>query len=56
VAYYAELQEAGRIESFDVLLLQPNGSWTAAWWRGSHAQLDAVAEDERFRRLMSTPR
>jgi hypothetical protein len=53
VAYYAELQEAGRIESFDVLLLQPNGLMNGCMvLRGSHAQLDAVAEDERFRRTL----
>jgi hypothetical protein len=53
LAYYAELQEAGRIEGFDVMLLQPNGLMDGCMLlRGSHAQLDAIAEEERFRRLI----
>jgi hypothetical protein len=53
VGYYAALQDAGRIEAFDVLLLEPNGLMNGCMvLRGSHAQLDAVAEEEQFRRLM----
>lgn len=53
VAYYAELQQAGRIEGFDVMLLEPNGLMDGCMvLHGTHAQLDAIAEDERFRRLL----
>jgi hypothetical protein len=53
LGYYRELQDAGRIEDFDVLLLEPNGLMDGCMMlRGTHAQLDAVHEDERFRRLM----
>jgi hypothetical protein len=53
LSLYAELRDAGRIEDFDVLLLEPNGLMEGCMLlRGSHAQLDAVREDERFRRLL----
>jgi hypothetical protein len=53
VGYYAGLQDAGRVEAFDVLLLEPNGLMNGCMTlRGTHAQLDAVTEDEQFRRLM----
>jgi hypothetical protein len=53
VGYYAGLQQAGRIEDFDVMLMAPNGFMDGCMvLRGSHAQLDAVSEDEQFRRLM----
>jgi hypothetical protein len=52
-AFYAELQDAGRIERFDVVLLEPNGLMSGCMiLHGSHAQLDDVREDVRFRRLM----
>jgi len=52
-AFYGELQDAGRIESFDVILMGPNGLMDGCMLlRGTHAQLDAVAEDLRFRRLI----
>ena len=52
-AFYAELEEAGRIDGFDVMLFPPNGLMNGCMLlRGSHAQLDDVAEDMRFRRLM----
>ena len=52
-AFYGELQEAGRIESFDVILLAPNGLMEGCMiLRGSHAQLDDVTEDMRFRRII----
>ncbi|HEY6758921.1 MAG TPA: hypothetical protein VI318_05500 [Baekduia sp.] len=52
-AFYAELEEAGRIEGFDVMLFEPNGLMNGCMQiRGSHEQLDDVREDERFRRLM----
>jgi hypothetical protein len=53
VAYYGELQSSGAIESFDVLLLEPNGFMDGCFMlRGTHAQLDALAEDTQFRKLM----
>ena len=52
-AFYTELQQAGRIERFDVMLLNPNGLMDGCMvLHGSHAQLDEVREDLRFRRLM----
>jgi hypothetical protein len=53
LGFYAELRDAGRIAGFDVLLLEPNGLMEGCMLlEGSHAQLDAIREDERFRRLM----
>jgi hypothetical protein len=53
VAYYQELSGSGAIESFDTLILEPNGFMEGCFMlRGSHAQLDALAEDLRFRKLM----
>jgi hypothetical protein len=53
VGYYAELRQAGRIEGFDVLLLSPNGLMAGCMvLRGTHAQLEAAAQEERFRRLL----
>jgi hypothetical protein len=50
---YSELEEAGRIERFEVILLDPNGIMDGCIiLHGSHAQLDDVAEDVRFRRVM----
>jgi hypothetical protein len=52
-AFYAEMEEAGRIEAFEVILLAPNGLMNGCMLlRGSHAQLDDISEDMRFRRLM----
>lgn len=52
-ALYGELKEAGRIEGFDLILLDPNGFMNGCFiLRGSHEQLDAVHEDMRFRRSM----
>ena len=53
LAYYGELQASQAIESFDVMMLEPNGLMDGCFvLRGSHAQLDALAEDMRFRKLM----
>jgi hypothetical protein len=52
VGYYAALQEDGRIERFDVVLLSPSGGVEGMMLLyGSHEQLDAVREDPRFQRL-----
>src|SRR3954462_10641891 len=48
VAYYEQLRDAGRIEGFEVMLLDPNGLMEGCMLLlGSHAQLDAVREQER---------
>ena len=53
LGYYGRLQQEGRIESFDVALLSPNGSQAGYMeLRGTAAQLAAVREDEAFRRLL----
>jgi len=53
VGLYGRMQQDGRIESFDVVLLDPNGGLNGFMeLRGSAAQLDAVRLDEDFRRLL----
>ena len=50
-ALYGELQEAGRIDSFDLILMDPNTFMNGCFiLHGTHDQLDAVREDMRFRR------
>jgi hypothetical protein len=53
--YYGGLQQEGRIESFDVCLLEPHGGDLAGFMmlRGSEEQLDAVHHDEEFQRQMT---
>ena len=52
LGYYAALQEDGRIERFDVVLLSPGGGIDGMMiLQGSHDQLAAVKEDERFQRI-----
>jgi hypothetical protein len=54
VAFYGQLQSDGRIEDFEVALLQPHGGELAgyAMLRGSEEQIDAIPRDEDFQRLM----
>jgi hypothetical protein len=53
LGYYGRLQQEGRIESFDVVLLAPNGGVDGYMeLRGTAAQLAAVREDMVFRRLL----
>lgn len=53
VGLYGRMQQEGRIESFDVVLLEPNGSVNGFMTlRGSSAQLAAVRDDEEFRRVL----
>jgi len=53
IGLYGRMQQDGRIESFDVVLLDPNGGLDGYMeLRGSTAQLDAVRQDEDFRRLL----
>ncbi len=50
---YGRMQEDGRIEGFDVMLLSPNGDLNGCIViRGSAAQLAAVRDDEEFQRSM----
>jgi hypothetical protein len=54
VGLYGRLQQEGRIESFDVVLL--NGRHDIDGYmqlHGTHEQLDAVAESEEFRRALT---
>ncbi len=55
VGLYGRMQQEGRIERFDVALLDPNGDLAGyIALHGSGQQLAAVREDEEFRRsLMS---
>ncbi len=55
VAYWGRLEQDGRIESFEVVLLYPHGGDLAgfALLRGSHDQLNEVGGDEEFLRLTS---
>ena len=53
IEYYGQMQSDGRIESWDVALLQPHGGELAGYvmLRGSQEQIDAI-NDENFERLM----
>jgi hypothetical protein len=55
VELYGQLQSDGRIESFEVCLLDPHGGELAgfALLRGSEDQMDAVHRDEEFQRSMT---
>jgi hypothetical protein len=51
IGLYGRLQQAGRIERFDVVLLGPNGDLNGyIELHGSAEQLAAVREDEEFQR------
>lgn len=52
---YGQLQSDGRIEDFEVALLNPHGGDLQGFvmLRGSEAQIDAVARDEDFQRVMT---
>ena len=53
VQWYGELQQAGRIESFEVVLLEPHGGDLGGFVlvRGSQEQIAALRADEEFERL-----
>jgi hypothetical protein len=52
IGFYGSLQQDGRIERFELVLLNPNGFVDGfALLFGTHAQLDAVQEDDRFQQL-----
>ncbi len=54
IAYYGELQQAGRIESFEPVLLAPHGGDLAGFvlLRGERARLDEIRSSEEFERLV----
>jgi hypothetical protein len=53
IGLYGRLQQEARIESFDVVLLRPNGQLGGyIEVHGTAAQLAAVREDEAFQRNM----
>jgi hypothetical protein len=53
VEFWGRLQQQGRIESFEVVLLYPHGGDLAGFslLRGTHEQLNDVGGDEEFLRL-----
>ena len=53
IGYWGRLQQEGRIESFEVVILYPHGGDLAgfALLRGTHDQLNNVGGDEEFLRL-----
>jgi hypothetical protein len=53
--FYGQLQSDGRIEDFEVALLDPHGGELQGYvmLRGSEDQIDAVHRDEDFERLMT---
>lgn len=54
VGYYSGLRDDGRLERFDLVLLTPNGQLDGMMLLyGSHAQLDAMQQDDRFMRLLT---
>jgi hypothetical protein len=50
--FYGQLQQDGRIESFEPCLLEPHGGDLAGFvlLRGSQEQIDAIHNDEEFER------
>ncbi|MGA9284721.1 MAG: hypothetical protein WBV85_04700 [Solirubrobacteraceae bacterium] len=55
LAYYASLQQDGRIDGFEPVLLALHGGGPAGFilLRGSRASLDEVRSSEEFRRLVA---
>jgi hypothetical protein len=55
VELYGQMQANGRIEDFELALLNPHGGDLQgfALLRGSEAQIDAVGRDEDFQRVMT---
>jgi hypothetical protein len=55
IELYGQMQSDGRIEDFEVALLNPHGGDLQgfALLRGSEDQMDAVPRDEEFERLMT---
>jgi hypothetical protein len=55
IEFYGQMQSDGRIEDFEVALLEPHGGELAGYaiLRGSEDQIAAVRRDEDFERLMT---
>jgi hypothetical protein len=55
IEFYGQMQSDGRIEDFEVALLEPHGGELAGYalLRGSEDQIAAVRRDEEFERLMT---
>jgi hypothetical protein len=54
IGLYGRMQQDGRIESFDVVLLAPNGDLGGYFeLHGSAEQLGAVRQDDDFRRVLT---
>ena len=55
VEYYGRLQQDGRIESFEVALLDPHGGDLAGFilLRGNRENLSALRGEEEFRRVLT---
>jgi hypothetical protein len=55
IEYWGRLQQDGRIESFEVVILEPHGGDLSgfALLRGTAEQLDAVSGDDEYTRLMA---
>lgn len=56
--YWGKLQADGKIESFDVALLEPHASDLGGFvlFRGTSEQLDALQREEGWRRLLAAVR
>jgi hypothetical protein len=54
VSFYGRCQQEGRIEGFDVSLLEPHGGGLTGYieLQGSAQQLGSLREDDEFRRIM----
>ena len=55
LTYYGTLQQDGRIDSFEPVLLAPHGGELAGFilLRGARASLDQIRSSEEFRRLIA---
>lgn len=55
IAYYGGLQGEGKIESFEVALLEPHGGELGGFImvRGSSEQMSALRVDEEFERMLT---
>ena len=55
IELYGQMQSDGRIESFEVCLLEPHGGELTGFGllRGSEDQIDAVRRSEDFQRVMA---
>ena len=55
IELYGQMQSDGRIESFEVALLEPHGGELGGFelLRGSEEQIDAVRRSDEFQRVMT---